>query len=118
MVEGELALEHLGHRTPLRIGRVGPALGLRGTVETGEMGHADGAVARVAVGCAVRPELGQVVRGQVDAGLFQQVAVTPGLGYKFNILWAVERINAQAWQEGFEAFSYSRCNWMVLSSIF
>lgn len=37
-----------------------------------------------------------------DAGLYQQVAVTPGVGYRFNILWAVERLNAVAWQDGYQ----------------
>lgn len=37
-----------------------------------------------------------------DAGLYQQVSVTPGVGYRFNILWAVERLNAVAWQDGYQ----------------
>lgn len=42
------------------------------------------------------------VNGAFDAGIYQQVPVTPGLGYRFNVLWAVERLDARAWQEGYE----------------
>ncbi|MCC7161578.1 MAG: hypothetical protein IT331_03720 [Anaerolineae bacterium] len=37
-----------------------------------------------------------------DSGLYQQVAVTPGKGYTASLHWAVERINAVAYQDGYQ----------------
>lgn len=37
-----------------------------------------------------------------DAGIFQTVAVTPGLGYHFDLAWAVETIDGKGWHSGFQ----------------
>lgn len=37
-----------------------------------------------------------------DSGIYQRVAVTPGKGYTASLLWAVERIDAIPFQEGYQ----------------
>jgi hypothetical protein len=37
-----------------------------------------------------------------DAGIRQTVAVTPGLGYHFDLAWAVETIDGKGWQDGYQ----------------
>lgn len=37
-----------------------------------------------------------------DSGIYQQVQVTPGTGYQFKFDWAVEKINGQGWQPGYQ----------------
>ena len=37
-----------------------------------------------------------------DAGILQTVAVTPGLGYHFDLAWAVETIGGKGWHDGYQ----------------
>jgi hypothetical protein len=37
-----------------------------------------------------------------DAGIYQTVAVTPGLGYHFGLAWAVEQLDGKGYQNGYQ----------------
>ncbi len=37
-----------------------------------------------------------------DAGIYQQVAVKPGTGYKFQVAWAVEQLDGKGWQDWYQ----------------
>jgi hypothetical protein len=37
-----------------------------------------------------------------DAGIFQTVAVTPGVGYHFDLAWAVETVDGRGWKDGYQ----------------
>lgn len=37
-----------------------------------------------------------------DSGIYQQVQVTPGTGYQFKFDWAVEKIDGQGWEPGYQ----------------
>jgi hypothetical protein len=37
-----------------------------------------------------------------DAGIFQTVAVTPGVGYHFDLAWAVEQVDGKGWQSWYQ----------------
>lgn len=37
-----------------------------------------------------------------DAGIRQTVAVTPGVGYHFDLAWAVETIDGKGWKDGYQ----------------
>ncbi len=37
-----------------------------------------------------------------DAGIYQTVSVTPGLGYHFGLAWAVEKLDGKGWENGYQ----------------